>query len=69
MKKIWCWIVGHKVELVQRFSGHAERVRCIYCCGDFAVNHDVRLMIPWDEEVQELYESFGIKIRDKVFRA
>lgn len=59
LAKLICFVFGHRYIVAQEFSDHARRVVCPDCRGDWGMNDDVRVFIPWDEELAQLYRSFG----------
>ena len=62
--RIGCWLFGHRLFVVQEFSPHSRRI-CCACCGlDEAMNDDVRLVIPWTDEVEKFYRDRGHTIRE-----
>lgn len=62
--RIGCWIFGHQFFVVQEFSKYSRRIYCP-CCGlDQAMNDDVRVVVPWDKDFEEMYRSMGHTIRE-----
>lgn len=57
--KVICFIFGHRYQVVQEFSDYSRRVVCPDCHGDWAMNDDVRIILPWDDGFADLYRSFG----------
>lgn len=62
LKRFWCWLVGHRYYVHQRFSAWSRRVCCDHCGGDWGMNDDVRAIIPWSDELEELYRMQGHRI-------
>ena len=58
-QKLLCWIFGHQFQVAQEFESWSRRVVCPCCRGDWGMNDNVRAMIPWDEELADMYRSFG----------
>lgn len=47
---------GHKnIEVVRTLSAQSQLIRCKDCGKLFAINHDVRVLLPW-EDVKAHYE-------------
>ena len=48
---------GHKnLTVVRRLSEQAQLIECPDCHRRFAINHDVRVILPW-EDVRSFYED------------
>jgi Prophage protein (DUF1660) len=63
MKKLICFFFGHKYSLAQNLHAHSRRVYCTRCKCSFAMNDDVRSIVPWDAEFHKMYESHGVEIK------
>lgn len=60
MRKLFCLIIGHDYESIQRFRGMGgELVGCKRCHRLFAMNHGLRIIVPWDWEFTEICREFG----------
>lgn len=57
-----CFFSGHRYQLVQELSPQSRRVCCERCHKSFAMNDDVRAVVPWDSEFHRIYELRGVKI-------
>lgn len=63
LKKLKYLLFGHKYHIIQRFSKTSRRVECLRCGGDWGMNDQVRAIIPWCGELEEMYQDvFGIKL-------
>jgi len=62
-RRLWCWLMGHRLIVWQEFSSYARRIKCEHCGGDWAMNDKERAFLPWDASFAELYEMLGHKIR------
>lgn len=62
MKRIICLFFGHKYSLAQKLTDHSRRICCTRCRQSFAMNDDVRAVLPWDASFHRLYESQGVTI-------
>lgn len=68
IKKILCRIFKHNFKVIQTFKHvHVQRLRCQRCKKDFAINHNIKAMLPWDEELEELYRALGNTIIEPQF--
>ena len=63
IKKIICFIFGHKYRVAQKFNTYSRRVTCARCKDKFAMNDDVRSLLPWDCEFEGMYEDHGHEIK------
>lgn len=63
LKKVICLFFGHRYVLTQELSKYSRRIACTRCNEMFAMNDDVRAVVPWDAEFHKLYEDQGIKIK------
>lgn len=57
LKAIKCLLCGHNYRVVQRFSETVRRVKCDCCGGDWGMNDNVRILLAWDSELEELHGS------------
>lgn len=62
LRKLECKMRGHSYIVRQRFSEHSRRVGCVRCGGDWAMNDDVRVIVPWTPEFAAFYADQGHKI-------
>lgn len=63
MDKYLCFFFGHKYFVVQKLSPVARRMCCKRCSESFAMNDEVKSLLPWDSEFHKLYADFGVKIK------
>ena len=60
--KIVCLLLGHRYYVVQNFSAYSRRIACERCKKSFGMNDQVQAVIPWCEDLSEMYfELFGHK--------
>lgn len=64
-----CLFFGHKYVSTQQLSKQSRRVACTRCCEMFAMNDDVRAVVPWGSSFHELYEQRGVQIKYKHWEA
>lgn len=58
---IKCYFLGHKFYRVQKVSHNVDKVACSRCSKVWGVNHDLKVMLEWDEELSELYRVLGVR--------
>lgn len=59
ISKIKCLFGRHELVLVEKISFQSVKMKCVNCNNEFAVNHFLGLVIPWDEKVNEFYEDYN----------
>ncbi len=62
IKKVYCYLIGHKYRVTQVFDSENRRVSCCRCKQCFAMNDSVRSILPWDAEFHNMYKSHGHKM-------
>lgn len=62
MRKILCLALGHRLRLVQEFTSFSRRVKCERCGGDWGMNDDARLVIPWTPGLEQFHQDMGFVI-------
>ena len=49
---------GHKKTIsIKQLSQHVQLIKCLDCNKLFAINHDLQVVLPW-EDVKSFYEEF-----------
>ena len=56
MKRIICFIFGHKFRLLRRISPTTRELKCKRCKKEFGMNDDVKVILPMDYELRELHK-------------
>lgn len=51
-----CFFNKHKLLEVKRLSESSQKLYCFACKKYFAINHSVRIFLPWDNSFEELYK-------------
>lgn len=64
MRRLKCRIAGHQYFTRQTLTAHSRRVGCKYCGGDWAMNDDVRVIVPWSAEFDKFYAEQGHIIKE-----
>jgi len=47
-----CWLIGHKQKVVKYYSDNVQKLQCQRCKKHFGICHDVRAVLPWDDELE-----------------
>jgi len=63
MKRILCKLLGHKYGYVARLSPQAHMLACHRCQKRFAMNTDVKVLLDWDLELEDLYYRHAEPVR------
>lgn len=58
-----CLLFWHVLFIWQEFRG-SRRVVCGCCRKSWGMHDETKSFIPWSGELEEMYQSFGFKIRD-----
>jgi uncharacterized protein YbaR (Trm112 family) len=61
MGKLSCWLFGHKYRVQIWFDRNNQKLECPRCKKEFAINHDVRTLLPWDYELESLHREIHPK--------
>jgi hypothetical protein len=62
MNKWLCWMFGHQYYVIQEFESWSRRIGCLRCGQTWGMNDHVQALLPWDKELEELYELLGFRI-------
>ena len=54
---IKCRLGYHDFTVVRQLSKQASKLVCGRCNKKWAMNYDMRIMIPWDSEVEQFYDN------------
>lgn len=57
-----CLILGHEYVLTQRLSAQSRRIAYSRCHQMFAMNDDVKTVVPCPPEFHRMYERHGVRI-------
>lgn len=63
LRKLKCAVFGHQYRAHQTFTSYSRRVVCDHCGGDWAMNDDVRAILPWSKDFEEMYRVMGHDVR------
>ena len=62
-QKIKCKLGYHKYIKIQDLPWQCARIGCTQCRKQFAINHTLRCVLPWDHEFNHLYaDVLGIDL-------
>lgn len=60
IKKLVCWVVGHDYFLIKKLTRQSRKLGCRRCNKCFGMNDDVRAVIDWDQDCENMYELMGV---------
>lgn len=55
IKKIVCWLLGHKYRIDRVFKPTVRRVKCERCQRLWGMHDEAKCLIPWDGELAECH--------------
>lgn len=60
LKRAWC-MQSHisKWRTIQRMSDYGQKLGCQKCNCEWAINHDVRIALPWSWEFELFYSNIS----------
>lgn len=58
---LFCWLFNHKIYVVQVFSRGYRKIACERCKKVWAMSDQHRSVLPWDQEMEDLYRALGHK--------
>jgi hypothetical protein len=62
IQKLLCRLNHHpRLEVIQTFAA-AQHIGCPACRREFGIHHGERIVIPWDSELDSLYELMGYEV-------
>ena len=65
LQKILCHFGMHKkLRLVCSLSSQSDLIACPDCKRRYAINYGVRIVLPWDRELENLYEEMDFFNRE-----
>ena len=59
LSRIMCAVSGHHYVVQRVFSPTSRKIGCLRCGMEWGMNDRVRLIVPWDGELEELYRLTG----------
>lgn len=57
IKKIKCKFGFHKYYVIKELASWSRKIGCKSCDKCFGMNDNVRVVIPWDRALEELYKT------------
>lgn len=58
LRKFLCWLGKHKrLGVLTSLSSNSDLIMCPDCKRRYAINYDVRVVLPWDRELEKFYEE------------
>jgi hypothetical protein len=58
-KKIRCYLFGHDYHILRRINPGTRKLGCRRCGECFAMHDTTRSLIPWDQELEDIYAPGG----------
>lgn len=55
MKRIKCFFGKHSFYIIEKMSINTDKIGCCNCGKQFAMNHDVKAIVPWDSDFDHAY--------------
>ncbi len=52
MKKLKCFLFGHKYAPDIWYDDNCQKIKCTRCDKRFGINHSVRAILEWDQELE-----------------
>lgn len=59
VKRLLCAVFEHKYRVIRYFTANTRQVGCARCKRSWAMNDEVRVLLPWDKELEDLHRSMG----------
>lgn len=59
IERLICAVLSHRYFVEREFSPQDRRLGCHRCRQLFAMNDNVRLVLPWDGSFETLYRTTG----------
>jgi hypothetical protein len=59
-QRLRCWLGWHRFFKITRLSAQSDHIGCKACRRQWGMNHDVRVIVPWDD-VRSLYVELGYR--------
>ena len=59
LRRLLCKLDCHRVLHVIQSYGAAQHIGCPDCRRQMAIHHGMRAVLPWDSEIEQLYQDFG----------
>jgi hypothetical protein len=53
--KVMCAFGRHSLHSLKRL-GVSEHIACERCFRQFGINHEIRVVIPWDADLADMYQ-------------
>lgn len=66
MKKLFCFLFGHKYRLVKKITKSIYELDCKRCGCEFGMNTSVQALLPLDAELKSLHEELKPKPNNQI---
>jgi hypothetical protein len=58
LQKLKCTIIGHDFDVVDvSCTGNVEKIACKRCGRYYGINHSVKCVLRWDQEMEQCFAS------------
>lgn len=54
IQSLKCFFWKHDYEMDYKFSDNMQKIKCHHCNKKFAINHDLRAILPWDIDFEDM---------------
>lgn len=62
LDKFLCFIGRHDLFVINRLSTQSDKLECSRCQKQYAINWNIRALLPWDREIEKFYEEFSARV-------
>lgn len=59
IKKLICYVFGHRYFVIMRFGSGCRKVGCARCGNKWGMHDATRSFVEWDSELDELHGLLG----------
>jgi hypothetical protein len=63
--RILCYFGKHKYTRTQYLTPTSRRIGCMRCGKVWGMDDNIKVLIPWDTELEDIYRDMGVDIRFK----
>lgn len=57
INKLICFLIHHKYEKHQPLSRDSDMIICNRCQSKWAMNHSLKIILPWDSDLEDMYKN------------
>lgn len=59
LRRLTCRVVGHDYTISRRINRNTRQLKCPRCRGLWAMHDPTRSVVPWTQEIEEMYAPGG----------